>query len=79
VINKILTFPIILIIKFYQFFISPFLGQNCRYIPSCSEYAIESLKIYGPLKGFYLAIKRIFKCHPWGGKGFDPVPSKIKK
>ena len=78
-INKILTFPIILIIKFYQFFISPFLGQNCRYIPSCSEYAIESLKIYGPLKGFYLAIKRIFKCHPWGGKGFDPVPSKIKK
>jgi len=79
VINKILTFPIILIIKFYQFFISPFLGQNCRYIPSCSEYAIESLKIYGPLKGFYLAIKRIFKCHPWGGKGFDPVPNKIKK
>lgn len=78
-INKILTFPIILIIKFYQFFISPFLGQNCRYIPSCSEYAIESLKIYGPLKGFYLAIKRIFKCHPWGGKGFDPVPNKIKK
>tara|TARA_B100000965_G_C19498276_1_gene716233 strand:- start:50 stop:289 length:240 start_codon:yes stop_codon:yes gene_type:complete len=79
VINKILTFPIILIIKFYQFFISPFLGQNCRYIPSCSEYAIESLKIYGPLKGFYLAMKRIFKCHPWGGKGFDPVPNKIKK
>ncbi len=78
-INKILTFPIILIIKFYQFFISPFLGQNCRYIPSCSEYAIESLKIYGPLKGFYLAMKRIFKCHPWGGKGFDPVPNKIKK
>ena len=78
-INKILTFPIILIIKFYQFFISPFLGQNCRYIPSCSEYAIEYLKIYGPLKGFYLAMKRIFKCHPWGGKGFDPVPNKIKK
>ena len=79
-INKILTFPIILIIKFYQFFISPFLGQNCRYIPSCSEYAIESLKTYGLIKAISLIVIRISKCHPikilGGGSGLDLVPKK---
>tara|TARA_B100000700_G_C14203110_1_gene471228 strand:- start:228 stop:410 length:183 start_codon:yes stop_codon:yes gene_type:complete len=55
------------------------LGMNCRYIPTCSEYTVQSLKSFGLLKGFYLSIIRISKCHPWGGHGYDPLPSKTKK
>jgi len=69
---------LILIIRFYQVFISPLTGNNCRYHPTCSTYFIKSLKIHGPIKGFVLGVKRISKCHPWGGKGFDPVPEKEK-
>ena len=69
---------LILIIRFYQIFISPLTGNNCRYHPTCSAYFIESLQIHGPIKGFVLGVKRISKCHPWGGKGFDPVPEKEK-
>ena len=74
--NKLLTFPIIIFIKFYQTLISPLLGSNCRFQPTCSEYCIESLKQWGLLKGLYFSVKRISKCHPWGGKGYDPVPKK---
>ena len=77
--NKIINLTskfLISIIRFYQIFISPLLGNNCRYHPTCSEYFIESLKIHGPIKGTILGVKRISKCHPWGGKGFDPVPGK---
>ena len=77
--NKLTTLPIIIIIKSYQFFISPFLGQNCRYLPTCSEYSIESFKKFGLLKGLFLSLKRISKCHPWGNHGYDPVPKKIEK
>ena len=69
---------LILIIRFYQIFISPLTGNNCRYHPTCSAYFIKSLKIHGPIKGFVLGVKRISKCHPWGGKGYDPVPEKEK-
>ena len=69
---------LILIIRFYQIFISPLTGNNCRYHPTCSAYFIKSLQIHGPIKGFFLGVKRISKCHPWGGKGFDPVPEKEK-
>ena len=69
---------LILIIRFYQIFISPLTGNNCRYHPTCSAYFIKSLQIHGPVKGFVLGFKRISKCHPWGGKGFDPVPEKEK-
>ena len=69
---------LILIIRFYQIFISPLTGNNCRYHPTCSAYFIESLQIHGPIKGFVLGVKRISRCHPWGGKGFDPVPEKEK-
>lgn len=62
------------IIRFYQIFISPFLGANCRYIPTCSQYGKEAILKYGPFKGGYLAMRRILKCHPWGGHGHDPVP-----
>jgi len=54
-------------------------SASCRHIPSCSEYAVEALKIHGPFKGIYLATKRILKCHPWGTYGYDPVPLKKNK
>jgi len=72
--NKILTLPFLALIRVYQYAISPWLGPKCRYTPSCSHYAAEALKKYGPLKGTWLAIKRIARCHPWGGHGHDPVP-----
>ena len=77
--NKIVTFPLILLIRGYQLTISPMLGSNCRFMPTCSEYALESLKAYGLIKGAYLTIKRIGKCHPWGSNGYDPIPTKIEK
>tara|TARA_X000000368_G_scaffold418354_1_gene417724 strand:+ start:2372 stop:2593 length:222 start_codon:yes stop_codon:yes gene_type:complete len=70
----ILIFPFIVLIKFYQLFISPILGLNCRFTPTCSNYAIESLKKRGLFVGMYLSLTRISKCHPWGGSGHDPVP-----
>lgn len=69
----------ILPIKFYQYFISPFCPGVCRYRPTCSEYMIEAIKIHGIIKGVYLGIKRILRCHPWGGSGYDPVPPKTTK
>ena len=71
--------PIILIIRIYQFFVSPILKTNCRYLPTCSDYSLKSLKKYGIIKGGYLSVKRISHCHPFGGQGYDPVPKKIKK
>ena len=74
--NKVITFPLIILIRGYQLIVSPILGSNCRFMPPCSEYAIESFKSYGLIKGFFLTIKRIGKCHPWGSHGYDPIPSK---
>jgi putative membrane protein insertion efficiency factor len=64
------------LIKGYQFFLSPWLGSNCRFNPTCSTYAIDAIEQWGALKGSWLAIKRIGKCHPWGSGGNDPVPPK---
>ena len=66
----------IFLIRFYQKIISPILPNVCRYKPSCSEYFIEALQIHGVFRGTFLGIKRILKCHPWGGSGYDPVPQK---
>lgn len=63
-------------VRFYQFAISPWMGSNCRYQPTCSSYMIEALKEHGLLKGMWLGTKRIGRCHPWGGHGYDPVPKK---
>jgi putative membrane protein insertion efficiency factor len=63
----------ILLIRFYQSAISPFIPGACRYTPSCSQYSIDAIQKYGPLKGTWLGIKRISRCHPWGGSGYDPV------
>jgi putative membrane protein insertion efficiency factor len=71
---RILSLPFITLIKCYQVLISPWLGPQCRFTPTCSHYAVEALKKYGIFKGSWLAVKRILRCHPWGGKGFDPVP-----
>lgn len=62
------------LIKIYQTIISPFIGNNCRYTPTCSHYAIEAIEKHGPFKGGWLSLKRIGSCHPWGGHGHDPVP-----
>ncbi len=70
----ILSYPFLLLIKIYQYLISPLLGPKCRFTPTCSQYAVEALKQYGIFKGSWLAIKRISKCHPAGGSGYDPVP-----
>jgi uncharacterized protein len=68
--------PFILLVRFYQLAISPWLGSNCRYQPTCSSYMIDALKEHGLLKGLWLGTKRIGRCHPWGGHGYDPVPKK---
>ena len=75
-VNKIITLPIIILIRAYQLILSPLLGNNCRFMPTCSEYAMESLKSFGLIKGFVLTLKRIGKCHPWGSHGYDPIPTK---
>ena len=67
---------IIYLIKFYQITISPLLGSNCRFQPTCSQYMIEAINLHGVLKGLNLGFKRISKCHPLGSKGYDPVPGK---
>jgi len=64
----------IALIRFYQKAISPHLGKACRYSPTCSAYAIDAIRKYGPIKGAWLAIKRILSCNPWGGHGYDSVP-----
>jgi putative membrane protein insertion efficiency factor len=64
------------LIRCYQIAISPMLGPRCRYIPTCSQYAIEALQMHGAAKGTWLSTKRICRCHPWGGSGYDPVPRK---
>lgn len=72
--NKITIFIIVLSIQFYHLSISPILIPSCRYIPTCSEYAIISIQKYGIFKGSWLMLKRICHCHPWGGDGYDPIP-----
>jgi len=72
---KILSLPFILLIKLYQWIVSPMLGSSkCRFTPTCSNYALEAFKKHGVIKGFWLTVKRIGRCHPWGGHGYDPVP-----
>jgi putative membrane protein insertion efficiency factor len=66
--------PLLALVKFYQYCISPLTPPSCRYTPTCSQYAVEALKKYGPIKGSWLTLKRLSRCHPWGGSGYDPVP-----
>jgi uncharacterized protein len=72
--KKIIQFPFIFLIRFYQVVLSPLKPQSCRFHPTCSYYALQAIKKYGIFKGSWLALKRISKCHPWGKSGYDPVP-----
>jgi putative membrane protein insertion efficiency factor len=72
--KQILILPFIILIRFYQWVISPALGPKCRFTPTCSQYAADALKKHGMLKGLMLSVKRISKCRPGGGHGYDPVP-----
>ncbi|HSJ24529.1 MAG TPA: membrane protein insertion efficiency factor YidD [Longimicrobiales bacterium] len=65
---------LVLMVRAYQVGISPFLPASCRYQPTCSAYAVEALQKYGSVRGSWLTVRRLLRCHPWGGSGFDPVP-----
>ncbi len=71
---EILKFILILPIRFYKYLISPMLPHACRYTPTCSQYAEDAFRKYPPHKAFWLSLKRIASCNPWGGSGYDPVP-----
>ena len=77
--KKVLATIFIFPIRVYQYAISPMLGANCRFSPTCSAYTIDAIKEWGAPKGLWLGIKRFSKCHPWGGHGYDPVPKKDHK
>ena len=72
--RKLVIWLLLLPIYFYKTAISPLTPPSCRFSPACSTYAIEAIRRHGPLRGLYLAIRRILRCHPWGGSGYDPVP-----
>jgi putative membrane protein insertion efficiency factor len=74
IILQLLSLPFIALIKIYQILLSPLIGPKCRFTPTCSHYALEALKKHGLLKGSWLSLRRILRCHPWGGHGYDPVP-----
>lgn len=74
ILKTIAGYFFIILIKIYQYFISPLTGASCRYTPTCSQYGVEAIKKYGPFKGGWLTLKRIASCNPWGGHGNDPVP-----
>ncbi|WP_072426850.1 membrane protein insertion efficiency factor YidD [Chitinimonas taiwanensis] len=65
---------LIALIQIYRYTLSPYLGRNCRFTPTCSEYGIQALRRHGAVRGGWLTIRRLCRCHPWGGHGHDPVP-----
>lgn len=75
-IMKLLSYPLLGLVYFYKYAISPFTPASCRHVPTCSTYTIEAIKLHGPFIGLWLGIRRLSKCHPWGTHGYDPVPQK---
>lgn len=73
-VRRLLILPFLALIKLYQWILSPWLGPSCRYTPTCSHYAATALQRHGLIKGTWLSLKRISRCHPWGSSGYDPVP-----
>lgn len=74
ILKKVSIFPFVLLIEFYRKCISPLKPPTCRFTPTCSQYALEAFRKHGPVKGLYLTVRRLLRCHPWGGHGYDPVP-----
>lgn len=74
-----LTELFILPIKFYQWIISPWMGQNCRHQPICSQYTVEAIQEWGVVKGLFIGVTRLLKCLPWGAYNYDPIPKKVKR
>ncbi|MBX9726252.1 MAG: membrane protein insertion efficiency factor YidD [Rickettsiales bacterium] len=72
--RKLAIWPLLGLIRLYQLSVSPWMGPNCRYLPTCSAYAHEAIARHGACLGTWLALKRLARCHPWGGSGHDPVP-----
>ena len=72
--KKFLSYILLIPIYFYRYCISPMFPPTGRFMPTCSQYAIEAIRKHGPFKGLWLAVRRILRCHPWGGSGYDPVP-----
>jgi putative membrane protein insertion efficiency factor len=72
--GRLLAWPLLALVALYRLLVSPWLGANCRFDPSCSAYALEALREHGAFRGSWLAARRIGRCHPWGGSGYDPVP-----
>jgi len=77
--KKLIGYIFLIPIYFYKWVISPYTPASCRHIPTCSQYAVDAIKMHGPFTGGWLAIKRISRCHPWGTHGYDPVPRIIIK
>jgi len=76
---KLISYPLLGLVYFYKYAISPLTPASCRHVPTCSTYMIEAIKIHGPFKGTWLGLRRLSKCHPWGTSGYDPVPAKKEK
>lgn len=74
--SRVLAWPLILLVRAYQATLSPFLGGQCRYHPTCSHYSIQALKEYGAIRGTVLTLRRIARCHPFARGGYDPVPAR---
>lgn len=72
--RSLAVWMLLLSIRFYQRAISPWLPPSCRFTPTCSQYAVEAIRKHGPVRGLWLAFRRLLRCHPWGGSGYDPVP-----
>ncbi|MEO1201768.1 MAG: membrane protein insertion efficiency factor YidD [Pseudomonadota bacterium] len=79
VMARLFARPLIGVVKLYRVAISPWLGANCRFDPSCSAYAIEALETHGAWRGSVLTLRRLSRCHPWGGSGYDPVPTVAER
>lgn len=77
--GKLLAWPLLALVWLYRMLVSPWLGANCRFEPTCSQYALQALREHGAFRGSWLAAKRIGRCHPWGGTGYDPVPGSKRE
>jgi putative membrane protein insertion efficiency factor len=76
IVNRVLVGVLIALIRVYQWTLSPWLGADCRFEPTCSTYAVLALERFGPIRGSWLAVRRLLRCHPWAASGYDPVPER---